>query len=46
MAANNALVEEEDTVKDDEDDDLGDDPAEADSAIQAHSTRMFTSLIK
>ena len=46
MAANNAIVEEEDTVKDDKDDDVDDDHDEADSAIQAHAARMFASLNK
>ena len=40
------IVEEEDTVKDDEDNGVDDDHDEADSAIQARAVRMFASLNK
>ena len=40
------IVEEEDTVEDDKDNDLDNDPAEADSEMQARAARMFASLNK
>ena len=46
MAANNVIVEEEDTAKDYEDNDLDDDSDEADSMIQARAAQMCVSLNK
>ena len=46
MAANNAIVEEEDTVKDDKDNGLVDDPDKADSAIQTRAAKLFALLNK
>ena len=43
MLANNAIAEEEDTF-DEEEEDFDTEYKDADSAVQAHTARMFSSL--